>query len=122
MQMDFAAREIKKRVIKQLDHLFLFDPAIEQMALEDGANTALEKCKICFSATTNKYYHRGGQACFNPFHKKAVGRSLDSDNKRRSLPFLTTVIPTIALLITKEVGLLVGRLHHPGRGSFLFLT
>jgi len=66
--MELAIEEIRELVAKQLDHLFLFDPASEQAVLEEGVETALDKCELCFSSTANKYYQRDDQPYFNPFH------------------------------------------------------
>ena len=68
MQLELSPAELKKLVAKQLDHLFIFKPDIEQDALEGGVANALKKCEVCFASTTNKYYRCNGEAYFSPFH------------------------------------------------------
>ena len=68
MQMELSPAELNRLVAKQLDHLFIFNADSESLALTTGIETALAKCETCFSATTNKYYHRNGKPNFNPFH------------------------------------------------------
>jgi serine O-acetyltransferase len=68
MKLEIPREELDRLVAKQIDSLFLFDPAREQDILSAGIGTALKKCETCFEATPNKYYKRDGKACFNPFH------------------------------------------------------
>lgn len=53
--------------IRQVDHLFGISED-ERMLLQDCADETLQKCEYCFSKTPNKYYNRGGEVYFNPYH------------------------------------------------------
>ena len=68
MQLDIPRDRLIQLVGKQLDNLFMFDPATEGSMLEAAIDSALDKCDFCFSHTTNKYYRRNGETYFNPFH------------------------------------------------------
>jgi len=56
--------EIKTLLLKQLD-FFLYKNEGE---LEKVLQKALERTEKCFSKLTNKYFCRGKEAFFNPFH------------------------------------------------------
>lgn len=68
MQLELPQDELEKLTAKQLDHLFLFNAEAELPLIRTGIDAALEKCRVCFAATGNKYYQRGGVPYFNPFH------------------------------------------------------
>lgn len=68
MKLELSKSELIGLVAKQLNSLFVFDQKNEGELLSQGVNAALEQCEYCFSHTANKYYHKEGQAYFNPFH------------------------------------------------------
>ncbi|WP_211225373.1 transferase [Halobacillus kuroshimensis] len=55
-------------VEKQLDHLFLYDGKKERNLLASAVGKALGKTAVNFSRIRNKYYRKGGEVYFNPFH------------------------------------------------------
>jgi serine O-acetyltransferase len=68
MKLEIPKAELVQLVAKQLDHLFVLDQKGEGEILRAGVEAALERCEHCFSFTANKYYRRGGEVYFNPFH------------------------------------------------------
>lgn len=68
MQMEISTSELKTLIVKQLDNFFYFRHKDEFDILSSGVDTALERCKHCFSYTKNKYYAREGKTFFNPLH------------------------------------------------------
>jgi serine O-acetyltransferase len=66
LQIDYqGTRELVRR---QLAHLFTYDPAVDDAALDPALEEAIRRCGKCFGAIRTKYYQRDGQPYFNPFH------------------------------------------------------
>lgn len=66
MKCNYTSDFIINLLYKQLSFFLISD---EEMELIKGYYTeAFERSEYCFSASTNKYYHRCGETYFNPFH------------------------------------------------------
>jgi len=68
VQLQISRSEIHAMVARQLESLFVLDRGAELPTLSRGIDEALGRCEYCFSHTDNKYYHRGAEVYFNPFH------------------------------------------------------
>ena len=68
MLIEIPQADLTALVAKQVDNLFFLRDGEERVVLRAAIDVALERCEYCFSRTGNKYYHRNGQTCFNPFH------------------------------------------------------
>jgi len=68
MKLELPEDELRKLVARQLQNLFVFDASREGEALESGMRDALARTEYCFERCANKYYRKGGETYFNPFH------------------------------------------------------
>lgn len=67
MIFEIPKEDILKLTIKQVDNLFCATDQ-DRLLIVNCFNEALERCNRCFELSPNKYYNRGGEVYFNPFH------------------------------------------------------
>lgn len=67
MISNFNLDEIPSLVIKQLSNFFPISDE-EEMILKNSSPEILKKLEICFKGVDNKYFHRGDDIYFSPFH------------------------------------------------------
>jgi len=67
MEIAINKRELLSLVSNQLKNIF-FLSANETIFLNKCIDNALERCEICFSKSTNRYYNGLDGVFFNPFH------------------------------------------------------
>jgi len=63
-----SKKELIDLTSRQIKNLFTLDRKKELKLLKNGIIRALERCEYCFSSCKNKYYFKGGNIVFNPFH------------------------------------------------------
>jgi serine O-acetyltransferase len=68
MITEIPVERIIELVERQLTSLFLFTMDEEHGIIEHAIQEALADCEYCFTGNRNKYYHRGENVYFNPFH------------------------------------------------------
>ena len=68
LTLAIAQPRILALVARQLGSLFEFDADAEAAPLEAALGRALDAVAVCFGPCRNKYYQRGGQSYFDPFH------------------------------------------------------
>jgi serine O-acetyltransferase len=68
MRLELPRDQLVRLVVKQVNNLFFLDEDSELGLLAPAVEWALERCEYCFSHIDNKYYNRGGETYFNPFH------------------------------------------------------
>ncbi len=68
MLLELPLTDLNALVARQLRSLFTFDEAVEAEHLAAGMDAALARCEYCFAQTSNKYFRRGEEVYFNPFH------------------------------------------------------
>jgi len=68
VKLELSKDDLTALIIKQLDSLFIFNKNSELATLTESITVALECCDYCFTHTSNKYYRKGGEVYFNPFH------------------------------------------------------
>jgi len=64
---------VEELLVRQLGSLFCYDGDEDANYLHQGVSSALEDCRHCFSRISNKYYRRGNEILFNPFHAGQYG-------------------------------------------------
>lgn len=67
MIFEIPKEEILMLTIKQVDNMFFLTDQ-DRLLIENQFNEAIERCQCCFKLNPNKYYNRGGEVYFNPFH------------------------------------------------------
>ena len=67
MIFEIPKEDILEGLIRQLKSFFsVSNDEIE--GIKSLGDSVFERCKICFSKNTNKYYSKDGEAYFNPYH------------------------------------------------------
>lgn len=67
MILAIPQEDILKLLKLQLSNFFTLNSS-EIASLKVNLEQTLQRCKLCFSQNTNKYYFREGQIYFNPYH------------------------------------------------------
>lgn len=67
MIFEIPQADILRLTLRQVESLFEATE-IDRALIGRYFGEAIERCERCFSGNTNKYYRRGGEVYFNPYH------------------------------------------------------
>ena len=68
MILEISTNDLKQLVKNQVRNFFLIREEVENTIIEECVDVALEKVRECFSHLRMKYYSKGTEVYFNPFH------------------------------------------------------